>query len=145
MNGSDANRLGALHPDPDSSRLDVSMDAVRVLPASFAKQHGVLPLKIQNGVLHIASVSPGNDRVIDDIRLLTGLEVSESKAAEAQIFPRIAECYQVTVEKMIENLAPQNRSNGEASTLHDIEVMANEPTVVNLVNVIVSTAVRERA
>lgn len=145
MNGSDANRLGALHPVADASRLDVSMDAVRVLPAAFAKQHGVLPLKIQNGVLHIASVSPGNERVIDDIRLLTGLEVSESQAAEAQIFPRIAECYQVTVEKMIENLAPQNGSNGEASTLHDIEVMANEPTVVNLVNLIVSTAVRERA
>jgi type II secretory ATPase GspE/PulE/Tfp pilus assembly ATPase PilB-like protein len=30
-------------------------------------------------------------------------------------------------------------------TLHDIEVMANEPTVINLVNVIISTALRERA
>jgi len=29
--------------------------------------------------------------------------------------------------------------------LHDIEVMANEPTVVNLVNLIISTALRERA
>jgi len=46
---------------------------------------------------------------------------------------------------MIENLGPQNSSNGEGGNLHDIEVMANEPTVVNLVNVIVSTAVRERA
>src|SRR5205823_4735254 len=29
--------------------------------------------------------------------------------------------------------------------LHDIEVMANEPTVINLVNLIISTALRERA
>src|SRR5204862_6232748 len=29
--------------------------------------------------------------------------------------------------------------------LHDIEVMANEPTVITLVNVIISTALRERA
>lgn len=145
MNGSGANRLGAFNPLPDAARLDVSMEAVRVLPANFAKHHGVLPLKIENGVLHVASVSPGNEKIIDDIRLLTGLEVSESGATEAQVFARIAECYQVTVEKMIENLAPQNGSKSEASTLHDIEVMANEPTVVNLVNVIVSTAVRERA
>jgi type IV pilus assembly protein PilB len=145
MNGSAQNRVGALSPVPEPDSLAVSLDAVRALPANFAKQHGVLPLKIQNGVLHVATVSPGNERVIDDIRLLTGLEVSESKAAEAQIFARIAECYQVTVEKMIENLAPQGAANGETSNLHDIEVMANEPTVVNLVNVIVSTAVRERA
>ena len=33
----------------------------------------------------------------------------------------------------------------EGRNLHDIEVMANEPTVVNLVNVIIATALRERA
>src|SRR4029078_12067701 len=32
-----------------------------------------------------------------------------------------------------------------SKNLHDIEVMANEPTVINLVNVIISTALRERA
>ena len=45
---------------------------------------------------------------------------------------------------MIENLDPE-KPNGEAKNLHDIEVMANEPTVVNLVNLIISTALRERA
>ena len=46
---------------------------------------------------------------------------------------------------MIENLGGERAANGEGKTLHDIEVMANEPTVVNLVNVIISTAIRERA
>src|SRR6266446_6472937 len=58
---------------------------------------------------------------------------------------KIAECYQVTVEKMIEDLNPEQATSAEGKTLHDIEVMANEPTVVNLVNLIVSTALRERA
>ena len=39
----------------------------------------------------------------------------------------------------------RKKPNGEAKNLHDIEVMANEPTVVNLVNLIISTALRERA
>jgi type II secretory ATPase GspE/PulE/Tfp pilus assembly ATPase PilB-like protein len=145
MNDSDANSKGAFSPLPDTARLAVALEAVRALPASFAKQHRVLPLKIQNGVIHVATSAPGNEQVIDDIRLLTGLEVAESQAPESQILEQIAECYQVTVEKMIENLSPQSVSNGEAGNLHDIEVMANEPTVVNLVNLIVSTAVRERA
>jgi type II secretory ATPase GspE/PulE/Tfp pilus assembly ATPase PilB-like protein len=51
----------------------------------------------------------------------------------------------VTVEQMIENLHPAHASTAEGKNLHDIEVMANEPTVINLVNVIISTALRERA
>src|SRR5439155_5899378 len=56
-----------------------------------------------------------------------------------------AECYQVTVEQMIENLHPEHDGAAEIKNLHDIEVMANEPTVINLVNLIISTALRERA
>jgi type II secretory ATPase GspE/PulE/Tfp pilus assembly ATPase PilB-like protein len=51
----------------------------------------------------------------------------------------------MTVEKMIENLNPEHAVTTEGRTLHDIEVMANEPSVINLVNVIISTALRERA
>src|SRR5260221_1850890 len=46
---------------------------------------------------------------------------------------------------MIENLNPEQGANSESRNLHDIEGMANEPTVINLVNVIISTALRERA
>ena len=51
----------------------------------------------------------------------------------------------MTVEKMIEHLHPEQAVSTEGRTLHDIEVMANEPTVINLVNLIISTALRERA
>src|SRR5882762_10424825 len=127
------------------AKLSISPEAVRTLPAAFVKRHRVLPFEINNGTIHIATADPGNQRVIDDIRLLSGLEVQESEAPASEILEKIAECYQVTVEKMIENLNPERCSNGEGKNLHDIEVMANEPTVINLVNVIISTALRERA
>src|SRR2546425_44320 len=127
------------------SKLDVSPEAIRALPSDFVKRHRILPFEIRQGAIHVATSDPGNQRVIDDIRLLSGLEVQESEAPASEILEKIAECYQVTVEKMIENLGPEHGSNGEGKNLHDIEVMANEPTVVNLVNVIISTALRERA
>src|SRR5260221_11414229 len=46
---------------------------------------------------------------------------------------------------MIENLNPEQGASAESRNLHDIEVMANEPTVINLVNLIIVTALRERA
>lgn len=136
---------GGVESTAETAAPAASIEAVHTLPADFVKRHRVLPFKISDGTLHIATATPGNQRVIDDIRLLTGLEVEETEAPEAEIAEKIAGHYQVSVEKMIENLSPAGSTNGEAKTLHDIEVMANEPTVVNLVNVIISTAIRERA
>src|SRR5436305_1512463 len=128
-----------------TGRLQVSPDALKILPADFVKRHQVLPLKVSDGTLHIATASPGNQRVIDDIRLLSGLEVQEAEASGPDVLEKIAECYQVTVEQMIENLHPDRVAMVETKNLHDIEVMANEPTVINLVNLIIATALRERA
>ena len=127
------------------AKLNVSPEALRALPSDFVRSHRILPFEVSHGTIHIATADPGNQRVIDDIRLLSGLEVQESVASASEILEKIAECYQVTVEKMVENLRPEHGPNGEGKNLHDIEVMANEPTVINLVNLIISTALRERA
>jgi len=128
-----------------ANRLEVSPDAVRAVPADFARRHRILPIAIDDTTIRILTASPGQHQVIDDIRLLTGLEVEETEAPADEILQKIGECYQVTVERMIEKLGPERSANGEGKNLHDIEVMANEPTVVNLVNLIISTALRERA
>jgi type II secretory ATPase GspE/PulE/Tfp pilus assembly ATPase PilB-like protein len=126
-------------------KLEVPADALRALPLDFVKRHRILPIGLHNGTIEIATAEPGNQRVIEDIRLLSGLEVQEFEAPAAAILEKMAECYQMTVEKMIENLNPEQAVITEGGTLHDIEVMANEPSVINLVNVIISTALRERA
>jgi type II secretory ATPase GspE/PulE/Tfp pilus assembly ATPase PilB-like protein len=127
------------------SKLTISPDIARLLPAEFVKRNRVIPIALENGVLDVATGEPGNQRVIDDIRLLSGLEVREFEAPAGEVLEKIAECYQVTVEKMIESLNPEQGPAIEGRNLHDIEVMANEPTVINLVNLIIATAIRERA
>ena len=126
-------------------RLSISAEALQTLPADFVKRNRVLPLRISKGTLHIATADPGNEKVIDDIRVLTGLEVRESEFPASEVLEKIAEAYQITVEQMVENMGSDQAETSENKSLHDIEVMANEPTVINLVNVIISTALRERA
>ena len=144
-----AAKVQKLEPVPDPSgaglKCNPSPEALRALPADFVRRHCVLPLRIADGNLHLATADPGNAGVIDDIRLLTGLEVVEEAWPGPEIAEAITARYQVTVEKMIEHLGGEPAANSEGKTLHDIEVMANEPTVVNLVNLIISTALRERA
>jgi type IV pilus assembly protein PilB len=127
------------------AKLSVSPQAIRALPAEFAKTHRVLPFDIRDGTLHVAAENTANARVIEDMRLLSGMEITMFPAPPAEILSKIGECYRVTVEQMIENLHPDPDAAVDSRNLHDIEVMANEPTVINLVNVIISTALAERA
>ncbi len=145
-NTADALPSGNGHRASAFARLAIPAETVAALPTEFIKRHRVLPIKLDGGCIVIATAEPGNQRIVEDIRLLTGLEVEEQAADKEELLQKIAEACQVTVEQVIENLDPQKTTaaNGEKSA-HDIEVMANEPTVVNLVNVIISTALRDRA
>jgi type II secretory ATPase GspE/PulE/Tfp pilus assembly ATPase PilB-like protein len=127
------------------AEVELDPEALRVIPAEFARRHCLFPLALRNGTILVASAAPGDPQVIEDIRLLSGLEVEEWPAPAADILERIAEAYRLTVGQMIKNLHPQDGKAGESRNLHDIEVMANEPTVINLVNLIISTALEERA
>src|ERR1039457_3510879 len=99
--GASGRRLGSL------GKLEVSPEAIRALPLEFVKRHRILPIGLHNGTIEVATAEPGNQRVIEDIRLLSGLEVQEFAAPAAEILEKMAECYQMTVEKMIENLNPE--------------------------------------
>ncbi len=123
----------------------VPPEVARAIPLAFLERHSVIPLALTGATIRIATANPGDRKVIEDIRLLTGREVEEALAAEEEIREKIAECHQITVERMIEDLHPQEEASVRSENLHDIEVMANEPTVINLVNLILSTALRERA
>jgi type II secretory ATPase GspE/PulE/Tfp pilus assembly ATPase PilB-like protein len=135
---------------PDGERIDlgrtrIPAEAAGALPLDFVRRNRVLPVALHNGTIRIATADPGNRRIVEDVRLLSGLEVEEAVATEAEIQEKIAESYGITVERLIEDFEEGQAAGSNAQNLHDIEVMANEPTVVNLVNVILATAMRERA
>jgi len=133
------------HPPTQPVERGGTAEVARYIPAEFAREHQLLPLQVRNGVLRVASVRPPSEELIEDLRLLTGMEVEVEVRQAGEIAEGLTDSYQVTVERMIEDLDTAGSGGGEGKNLHDIEVAANEPTVVNLVNVIISTALRERA
>lgn len=124
--------------------VEIAVEVKNCLPADFVQQHQVIPYRLDSGVLHVAVGSSLTPAMVEDMRLLSGHEVEMALALPSVILKKIAEIYQVTVEKMLENLHSGSDASAENRNLHDIEVMANEPTVINLVNVILSTAMKER-
>ncbi len=125
--------------------LEISQKLIEQIPSQFVQRHRVLPLQSDKGCLWVASSRELEPRITDDLSLMTGCEIRVTLAPERELTERIAEIYQITVEQLFENWDEGDDATQNTGNLHDIEVMANEPTVVNLVNVIISTAIRERA
>ena len=69
---------------------------------------------MENGTVHIATRKSASS--VSSMIFVCSLawKSQESGASETEILEKIAECYQVTVEQMIENLSPDRAAIGEA-------------------------------
>jgi Type II secretion system (T2SS), protein E, N-terminal domain len=63
--------LPARKPSSGNGALSATPEALKSLPAEFARSQQVLPLRIEDGVLHLAVARPGSIDLIENIRLLT--------------------------------------------------------------------------
>ncbi len=81
-------------PGVDLSRTVVGTDVLDRVPQAVAEGDLLLPLSVDGGRLHVAMASPRESgRVIDEVRFVTGLEVSPYVAVLASLKRAIAEAY----------------------------------------------------
>ncbi len=134
----------------DLSSITVSADIVCLVPAEMVTKYNILPLWRDNGRLAVAMVDPFQAEVIEDLRLVTNFSVHKYYADPDQMEKSILKFYGSNVARMLDNLVPVEKGaeavleNGEytAARLHE---MAREPSLVNLVNLIILEAIDSRA
>ncbi|MBC8218623.1 MAG: hypothetical protein H8E73_09175, partial [Planctomycetes bacterium] len=135
----------------DLSSLSVGSDVIGLVPAELVSKHNVLPLHRENGRLAIAMTDPFQPQVIEDLRLVTGCSVERYYADPTEMEHAIMRFYGSNVARMLDNLVPAEQraeddelDNGDytAAKLHEL---AREPSLVNLVNLIILEAIEVRA
>ncbi|MBI1390844.1 MAG: type II secretion system protein GspE [bacterium] len=120
--------------------------AINAAPAEFALRHCVLPLSKNNGNLTVAVMNPAELQVFDDLRMLTGCEIEVVLARRGALLENIQRYFGASIEKMIANLSSEDDASGSVGeNIADLQELAREPTVVNLVNLIIFQAVQEGA
>ena len=131
--------------EPIPSKVDP--EVIRLVPGEFAFRHVILPLRRENGVLTVATLDPTQLHICDDLKMLTGLEVELILTQRKALLENIERYFGTTVEKMIAHLSvgDEAASAGETHDITDLRELAREPTVINLVNLIILQAVQERA
>jgi type IV pilus assembly protein PilB len=134
----------------DLSGLSIGVEIIGLVPADLVSKYNVLPLWRENGRLGVAMTDPFQPQVMEDLRLVTGCLIQRYYADPAQLENAVLRFYGSNVARMLDNLAPaeqltaEDLGNGDFSPakLHEL---AREPSLVNLVNLIILEAIESRA
>ena len=130
----------------DLPNATIEDEAIRSLPSRFVYRNHLAPIARENGMLKVATSDPFDLYVFDEIKLLTGLEVSPVLAPRDEIDKVIKDHYGVggdTVEEMTGDDDLALTSSEDDS--QDLLQMAQEASVIKLVNEIILEAINERA
>ena len=120
---------------------------LKSLPPKFVYRKRLVPISRENGTLRVATSDAFDNYVLDEIRLVTGLQIEQVLAPGEEIEKVIKEHYGVggdTVDEMVGTDDLQVVGAIGEST-EDLLEMAQEASVIKLVNEIILEAINERA
>ncbi len=122
-----------------------------LISAEQAVRLGAVPVRMENGSLEVAMVDPGDFEAADELTVLTGVSV-ERRGISGEMFAELLRnAFGATAAQMAQRLSGNDGepddliANLEAVEADDIERMAEEPTLINLVNLIILEGIRDRA
>lgn len=128
----------------------VNADAVALIDSDIAARLRIVPIRIEDGRLVIAMIDPLDVAASDEVATLVRKPVTRI-GLEAKAFGEIMrEHYGTTAARMAESLAGDAdddadlEHNFDAIQADDIHRMAEQPTLINLVNLLLLEAIQQR-
>ncbi len=128
----------------DLSSYEIDPNAATFLSEEVMRKYNVIPIKMEKKKLTVAVSDPSNIFAIDDLKIITGIEVEPVVANESDIINAINQYSRI--DKEVEELASLEEESEElpVTTIAE-EAESEEAPIVKLVNVILSEAVRSRS
>ncbi|MGO8673796.1 MAG: GspE/PulE family protein [Capsulimonadaceae bacterium] len=132
----------------DLEEVKPTEEAVRLAPGDFALKNQVLPLRVDAGTLIVAIGTPEGLTAVDDLAVLLRMPTEAVLASPAAIRTKIEEIF---LEKILAGLPGGSDQGGplleadDTTDLADLQKMAGETAVVQMVNLIFAQAVRDTA
>ena len=129
---------------------DVDEEAVGLLPPEVAARLRVVPLRIDGLWLHLAMLHPLDAEAADEVATLSGLAIKRVGIEAAAFAQLMKGSYGTTAARMAESLAGDSglaseaEHNLDAIEADDVHEMAEQPSLINLVNLILLEAIQSR-
>ena len=134
-------------PRADLETYKVQPEALSAVSADLAFRHKVLPIAMHNRALCLAMADPFDRAAAEAVRVLTGKRIERYYCPEAELVDAGRRLYGSTVARMIADLdtAPGGAEPDEQELTSQLQEMAREPSVVNLVNLVILEGIEARA
>ncbi len=135
-----------LEKPPDTDPLAIAM-----LTAEVAVRVRAVPVRVERGRLLVAMFNPLDVGATDEIAAITRMPVSRVGVEAAAFGELMRRAYGTTAARIAESLAgtsdsPNDESvhNVDAIETADVHRMAEQPTLINLVNLLILEAIQSR-
>lgn len=146
---SEAGLLKALSKQLACPIVDLNADppevkALQLVPSEFALRHQLIPLQQTDHTIVIAMADPLDLQTMDDLCLLTGFNVIPRLANSVDIRRSLEQFYMNRIIQDVEQ-AEQISLEEEGLDVADLQKMAREELVIQMVNLIINQAIQDRA
>jgi len=131
----------------DLKKAAIDPAAVKIISAKLASYYRIMPVKFVSGVVTVAVSSPLEMSAAEDIEANLGFHVERVLACRSDIVEALRKYYGVgadTVEKILTE-SPEREGAVAQEESHDLEKLAEDASVVRLVNQLFQEAINDRA
>lgn len=138
---------------------DVEIDAslTKLVPENVARKLKVVPIAKKNGKLTLAMKNPLDIFAIDEVRMMTGIDVEPAIASEEDIINAISRTYrrQIDVGEQIDSVikefdtgdidfgAGSGGDDDEEISIEQLRELSEEAPVIKLANLIISRSISD--
>jgi type IV pilus assembly protein PilB len=132
-------------PQIDFSRARVEKEALALIPESYARENTILPIRLRNDELEVATVDPGDLALLAELKVLTRKRIKPVLAVSSEINKAILQYYKLEagvsrhVRSFEETFLP---TGGAPRRLAEVK---QDAPVVQIVDLIIAQGVEERA
>jgi type IV pilus assembly protein PilB len=129
----------------DLSAFDIDLGAVNLIPTQAAKRYGAIPVAfLGEDTLMVAMSDPTNVRAVDDISIMTGLDVRPAVASAEDIDAALQNATKLDAS-IAEAIEEEEEGDVDLGEVTEIRESAGEAPVIKLVNGVIAKGVEEGA
>lgn len=127
-------------PHVNLFQTQIEQKAIDLVPTDIAKKYDLMPIKVDNNKLVVAMTDPLDYFAIEEVRMVSGLQITPVFATTDSIYRAISKHYdlQDSLEEVLDDLTPDE-------TLTEVGIEDEDSAIIRLVNQIITDAVMQHA
>lgn len=131
-------------PRIDFAKARVEKDALALIPEPYAREHTILPIRVDKDELEVATVDPGDLALFAELKVLTRKRVKPVLGVRSEIVKAIDQFYKLPtgVDRHVRSFAETFQPRAASRRLAEVKTDA---PVIQIVDLIIAQGVEERA